>query len=45
MAHFEPHWLRMHATDPATAASALWFYALVLVSWLTSAGARGFVRL
>jgi hypothetical protein len=35
----------MHATDPATAHSALWFYAAVLAGRFASVGARDFVRL
>jgi hypothetical protein len=35
----------MPELDPAAAQAALWFYALVLVGWLASKGARSFVRL
>lgn len=35
----------MPVIDPAAAQAALWFYALVLIGWLASATARGFVRL
>jgi hypothetical protein len=35
----------MPSIDPAAANAALWLYTLVLVGWLASAGARGFVRL
>jgi hypothetical protein len=35
----------MPVIDPPAAQAALWFYALVLIGWLASATARGFVRL